>query len=172
MEKGVFIFLVLLLTSCNIDKRKQEGLINSSLDLDSIRNQEEVISPLLREEITKFRKYTDSINKESSINECVYGVDFYMVNDTCYLTIASTVFYNGKCLSGYVISDSVLIAIYNYNSCNQEILIDIAKLKKGKPKGFPDENSDIAIHTTFDPWVKKYKIHSKDSLELVFSGFL
>jgi hypothetical protein len=53
------------------------------------------------------------------------------------------------------------------SGCDISCLIDTTLLLKECPAGFPDENSDEALYTQFDPYGKIYKVHNCDSLELI-----
>ncbi len=116
-------------------------------------------------------KSLHSVDKEDEYNINIYIVFFSEKVDGCYITMSTAHFYDSHHLVGYIIINDKMIAFYKPESeCNKG-LVDITKLKKGKPDGFIDENSEWA-NDIYEPNGRKYKVHSKDSLELVYSGYL
>jgi hypothetical protein len=185
MKKIIYIsfFLISFFASCvneTINKGKTD---NNTKQKEILKNDKtDAMCPTLLKEIENFITYNDSVDRGGSISEDVYIVYLYRKKTVCYVTILQSLCYyqslypqsisGSSCnIDGFVLLNNKMIAFYNLkNDCNKG-LVDITKLKKGKPKDFPDENSDIARYTTYDPIGKKYKIHSKDSLELVYFGY-
>ena len=185
MNKLIFILISFasVLVSCKNNSVKEKEVKNKKTKEMISEDKMTVIYPTLLEELEDVITYRDSIDMGSSIIGNVYIVFFSESKGDCYVTIFQSLCYYQSFypqtlshpsynLEGYTLLNGKMIAFYNPESNCNKGLVDITKLKKGKPKDFPGENSDIAVHTNYDPWGKKYKIHSKDSLELVYSGYL
>ncbi len=172
MKNEIYLLCFLcLLISCNNKPSKKNENHYKIKQVHMENNETNAISPVLLNELTQFIIYKDSITKNSLIKTDIYVIHFEKMEDGCFVLIGPTIYYHNKKLKGYIIHKDKMIVFYNPKSeCNCG-LVDITKLEKGKPKNFPDENSDIAIHTTYEPSGNKYKIHSEDSLELVYSGY-
>ena len=184
MKKVIFLsfIMVSLFIGCN-NTSSDNKKANSKENEMTKANKTDAVCPVLLKELESLIAYNDSVDKGSTISGDVYIVYFSRKETDCYVTIYQSLCYYQSFypqtlssprynIGGFILLKNKMVAFYNLTSeCNKG-LVDINKLEKGKPKGFPDENSDVAIHTTYDPWGKKYKIHSKDSLELVFSGYL
>ncbi|MFZ5430431.1 MAG: hypothetical protein ACOZDD_09370 [Bacteroidota bacterium] len=184
MKEVIFISIILanLLLGCrNISSeyRKANSAENELINCTDM----DAVSSVLIQKIKGMIAYNDSIDKVSSIKADVFIVFFSQENAGCYVTIFQSLnyyksFYPSTLsspsidLEGYILLKDKMVAFYNLGSeCNTG-LVDCTKLEKDNPDVFPDENSDIVIHTTYDPRGKRFRIHSKDSLELVFSGYL
>ena len=177
MKKIIYILLVLVycVASCKntptmSDKKTKQEEVSLDMSTDSIKTN--AISPVLFKELEKLISHNDSVSTNEELKTNIYIIYFSTEGNTCFLTMSTAHFYDNTYLSGYVQIDDKMIAFYNPESICNKGLIDITKLEKESPKNFPDENSDIAIHTIYDPWGMKYIIHSKDSLELIYSGGL
>lgn len=185
MKKAIYISFVFicLFISCNNKTSDKEKKDNNKKQKEMIKkNKTDALSPCLLKELESLIAYNDSVDKGSAISGDVYIVYFSKKQADCYVTIYQSLCYYQSFypqslsspsynIEGFVTLNNKMIAFYNLGSeCNHG-LIDITKLGKGKPKNFSDENSDLAIHTTYELSGNKYKIRSKDSLELVYSGY-
>ncbi|MFP4664304.1 MAG: hypothetical protein ACLFM1_07735 [Bacteroidales bacterium] len=171
MNKTIYVLsvVVFVFISCNNNDTSNNN--EKKVEQIVVKNNN-VISPVLLNELNQLIDYRDSLKKKSSIKTDIYVVHFYKSEEGCFVLIGPSIYYRSEEIKGYTVVKDKLIVIYNTESGCSKGLVDTNKLEKGKPKDFPDENSDIAIHTNYDPWGKKFKIHSKDSLELVYSGYL
>lgn len=182
MKKVIFLsfILVCLFLGCN-NTSSDNKKANSKENKMSKAAKKDAVCSVLTRELESLIANNDSIDKGSAISGNVYIVFFFSKETDCYVTIYQSLCYYQsfypKTLSspsydmeGFILLKNKMVAFYNLASGCNKGLVDITKLEKGSPKDFPDESSDLAIHTTYDPWGKKYKIHSRDSLELVYSG--
>lgn len=185
MRKLIFISttFAFFLVSCNNTSIK-EKVVNNDEEQKEIMKQpimNGIHSSLFKELERIIAYYRDSPVQESPFKHDIFIVYFSHSGIDCYVTIFQSPWYYQKFytktlssynLDGFSFLNGNMVAFYNIqDKCNKD-LVDITKLKKEKPDGFPDENSDIAIHTIYESWGKKYKIHSNDSLELVYSGII
>ena len=183
MKKVVLLLFIFfgVFIACNSTSSDNKKVNNKE---EMIRaNKAEAVCPVLLKELENIIAYKDSIDKGSTITGNVYLVYFSQDETDCYVTIYQSLCYYqsfypqtlsspSHSIEGYILLKNKMVAFYNLKSkCNNR-LVDITKIEKGNPKDFPDEKSDVAIHASYDPWGKKYKIHSKENLELVYSGFL
>lgn len=151
-------------------QQQKDDLSSKKHESELTMTELEGLSPTLLDELNKFIAKQDTLKNENHFDAKIIVVHFSKKDNDCYVSIGTSHFYNSQNLEGFLIIGDKMIAFYNPQSeCNKG-LVNVSKLKAGMPNDFPDENSDIAIHTTYDPWGKKYKIHSQDSLELLYSG--
>lgn len=200
MKKKIFNCIsafLLIFACCNTNSNKTlHGLYNNEIDCkDSLANSsysEDALAfcPVLLEAIRSFIKdYSDEYDSVISVEIKNHGRD-------CFVIISTNMFYYTHLLCGYQIIDDKMIA-YNYNFINDSIsyyhlvsqlnteekkeflfesecsknLIDNTKLKTDFPTSFPNEHSDLATGWNYEPRCRQYRIHSPDSLELVFEGY-
>lgn len=123
----------------------------------------------------------------------IYDLWFAKTDGDCCFAINKTICYNSKLAKGFYLIEDKLIVYYgtdvtcgaimegridpfinreNKDGCIVSCLIDTTLLLKECPAGFPDENSDEALYTLFDPYGKIFKVHNCDSLELIYEGCL
>ncbi len=174
MKRLVYIILIFsyLFIGCkNKTSDKRKMVINTNQKEIVKDNKTSAICPVLLNELESLIAYNDSINNKDEFNINIYMVFFSKKVDGCYITITTVHFYDSNHLVGYTMIDNKMIVFYNPESeCNKG-LVDINKLEKGKPGSFIDENSEQA-NDIYEPNGRRYKIYSKDSLELVYSGWL
>ena len=164
----VIIFTPLIFCCNNKIKDEEKEDINDSKK--KTMHETNAICPVLLYELEELISTRD--NDDNIASKDIYVVHFEDTEEGCFVLIGASMYYRSYAIKGYLIYNKKLIVFYNPESeCNIG-LVDIAKLQTGKPDGYLDEYSEKAIHTTYDPRGKRYKIHSKDSLELVFSGYL
>ena len=174
MKKVIYMSFIFsfLLISCNSKTSNEKKTDSNKKQKEMIKeNKTGAICPVLYKELESLIAYNDSASKKDKFSINIYIVFFSKKADGCYITISTTHFYDSHYLIGYIMINNKMISFYNpENECNNG-LIDVVKLEKEKPEGFIDENSEQA-NDIYEPNGRKYKIHSKDSLELVYSGFL
>jgi hypothetical protein len=174
MKKVIYISLVFayLLIGCDNTTSDKKPESNKKVNKRIKPDKNDVLSPSLSKELNSLIAYIDSVSEKNKLKTNIYLVYFSKKENTCYLTISTTHFYDSSHLSWYKIMNDKMIAFYNpENECNHD-LIDTVKLKKGVPEGFSDENSKEA-ETIYEPYGRRYKIHNKkDVLEIVYSGAL
>jgi hypothetical protein len=176
MKSNIILILALLLLSCGHDnnkiteKKEQEN--NKQIEMDNENIEIESISPKLLEIIDDMISFYDNYYKESTIKPNIFIITFYKTDNECYIEIVQHLylFCIINDLKGYEIIKNRLIAFYNTESeCNCG-LVNPCKLKKDTINDtFLNEKAEINI---FETSGRIYKIHSKDSLELTFTGFI
>ena len=92
---------------------------------------------------------------------------FYHVGDKLI------VYHGSDCTCGAILEGRIdpFINRKNKIDCDIARLIDTTLLLKECPAGYPDENSDEALYTIFDPYGKIFKVNG-DSLEMIYCGCL
>lgn len=140
-------------------------------------NVDSVLYPTLQRIIEDLTFFYDSVlyknDRPTHTNpRNIYRAIFGKKGNDCFITISVALVYRSYELRGYTILNNKMLVFSNpENECNCG-LIDTTKMSRNIPvKGYGDENSDLA-YNTFDPIGRRYKIHNKDSLELVFTGNL
>jgi PII-like signaling protein len=177
--KRIFVFTIIaipifIIIGC---KNKDERITDMHDDIKNLSSSHQItlydmkgLSQTFWKELKIFIHEQDSLVGENYSEYNIVVVFFSETEGACFVTIATEIYYDSNHLQGYQEIDDKLIAFYNPdNVCNKGI-VDSSKLRTGVPQDFPNENSPFAIHTTYDPSGKRFKIHSKDNLELVFSG--
>ena len=191
MKHAIYIlFIFILLLSCQIstDKEKSSNIAKKMIK----ENKTEAVCPALFIKLKSFVAYTN-ITKKEHTSECdVYLVEFYKDGTDCYVKISQSLWYYDSCfckqsfspdslnfkttnIDGYILMKNKMLAFYGLktqckkNDCYKG-LVDTTKLQNEYPNKFP-EFSDIP-KTIFDPIGEIFKIHSRDSLELVYFGAL
>jgi len=198
MKKIIYI-LIFIVLSCNNRQDIGNNEIVDNEENVSVNN--EIINDGLSIEMIGIIKdmisFYDTVNY--GVDSNILTVDFKKEKENCYFIIFEDICYHFW-LQYYTIFNNKLIAFYNVNECSSE-LIDTTKLNKfsgiplelllalefdstmsasirneeikelkknmTKIEGFANESN-----YKYDPIGRKYKIHNKDSLELVFTGFL
>jgi hypothetical protein len=176
-----------------ISCRNKQKTINEKNNVEQ-ENSDSIISPTLYRIIEDVNSFHDTTDYRMDSN--ILNVSFIKEKEDCFMIIYKDICYH-TWLKYYTVANNKLIAIYDMDDECACDLIDINKLKKfngislelildtimdiSKRKG---KIEDIKKHIieidgfpnkatqTYDPIVRKYKIHSNDSLELVFTGFI
>lgn len=185
----LLIVSVLLLYSCVTKTNRQASIITNTIDLSPTSQVvgASPFCPALQSELIDFiLEQQDPFVKV--IRVWIEGRD-----GDCYVDMLSDICYDKCSLCGYYIIDSIMIAydyikrdenmsfhelyelldsvdrhvLFKESECNNG-LIDTTLLIKNTPVDFPNEEQ---ICTSYDGSGRKYKIHSPDSLELVFEGY-
>ncbi|MDR2916939.1 MAG: hypothetical protein LBV74_19270 [Tannerella sp.] len=149
--------LVLLATSCAGEPRhKSENNDDNSL--------EKLASPVLVNEINTFlagRQTDDSLK--------IILVD---IHDSL-LYICPDAYYDGRESVGYSFYKGKLVGFYINGFAGNWDFVDTIRLGKGVPGGYPDayDAAFDSLEYKYDYRVRTYRIHSKDSLNLVFWGY-
>lgn len=187
--------LVLLMCCQSNNKENTYGMTKDNHSLDSTLTtlpQKDTFAfcPILLNAIKSFiHDYTDEL-------DCVVSVEIDNDGNNCYVFMSTNMFYISTLFNGYQIVDDKMV-VYYFNISNDNLsfyellaqqntkdmnnllyesdcansLVNKNKLNTDFPKSFPDENSDFATGWNYEPRGRKYKIHSPDSLELVFEGY-
>ncbi len=143
-----------------------------SIHKQELDDDQQAISSILLNELNDLIQFNDSLKKLGGYSDTnIFLVDFYNEDSSCYVKIMRYHYYDGSKMDGYVIIKDNLIVFNNISECGFDLVYS-DNLHKNRIRDFPDENSDKAIHTDFDPIGKRFKIHNKDSLELLYFGFL
>lgn len=169
-------------------ERQDDTSINQTIGDTELFNDKMPFSKSLVDEIQK--NISDTNHRMQSQ---IYDLWFVKTDGDCCIAINKTICYDSKLAKGFYIIDDKLIVYYgtdgtcgaimegridsfinreNKVGCIVSCLIDTTLLLKECPAGFPDENSDEALYTQFDPYGKIYKVHNCDSLVLIYEGFL
>lgn len=187
----IVFLLVCCLYGCNFDKKTDNSIVGSisqetddSLYLDN----KSPFNPVLMDEIHQCISDTNH-----RMQSQIYDLWFAKTDGDCCFAISKTICYHSQAAEGFYLIDDKLIVYYgtdvtcgaimegridpfinreNKVGCIVSCLIDTTLLLKECPAGFPDENSDEALYTLFDPYGKIFKVHNCDSLELIYEGCL
>lgn len=177
MRTLLFVISLALLISCNngngnADNSTTDNEIQTEYNKESVKEAgHTALVPALLKKIESMIADQDSLIKTGRLDTRILVVLFYKEKDACYVTIVTSHFYDSQLLMGFTFLNGYMIAFYNTgNGCSQG-LVDLSSLETDSVKGYPDESSYTAIHTTYEPWGRIYKIHSTDSLELIKSGY-
>ncbi len=130
-------------------------------------NLEKIARPVLVNEIDAFlvgRQTDDSLKIISVI-----------IRDSL-LYIIPNVYYETGGSAGYSFYKGKLVGFYIDRFAGNWNLVDTTKLEKGAAKGYPSTfpESDPAFDSLeykYDYRVRTYRIHNKDSVELIFWGY-
>ena len=193
--KQIFAIIVLLhlclIWGCvhQTQQKKQENTsVNQTIDDKELVNDNLPFSMSLMDEIQK--SISDTTHRMQSQ---IYDLWFAKTDGDCCFAISNTICYHSQVAEGFYLIDDKLIVYYgtdvtcgaimegridpfinrkNKVECNISCLIDTTLLLKKCPAGFPDENSEEALYTLFDPYGRIFKVHNCDSLELIYEGCL
>ncbi len=179
----------LVLEGCVTKTDKHASITTDNVDTTATYQIVEAspFCPALQSELMDYmQKQHDPLAK-------VIRIWIYEQDGDCYVNMFSDICYDTCSLCGYCFIDSTLI-VYDYikrddnmsflelydlldsvdrhvlfkeSECNNG-LIDTTLLIRSAPIGFPNEEQ---ICGSYDGRGRKYKIHSPDSLELVFEGY-
>ena len=185
----IVLLLFCCLCGCNYGKKTNNSIVESSFqETDDSSYIKSPFNHVLMDEIQK--SISDTNHRMQSQ---IYDLWFAKTDGDCCFAINKTICYNSKLAKGFYLIDDKLIVYYgtdvtcgaimegridpfinreNKDGCIVSCLIDTTLLLKECPAGFPDENSDEALYTLFDPYGKIFKVHNCDSLELIYEGGL
>ncbi|MDH6342442.1 hypothetical protein M2480_001064 [Parabacteroides sp. PFB2-12] len=189
-----FIGLVLISTvvSCKKNTSSKPEKITEIEAVTHADEMEDSLSPALYSAIKSTICLYDSVYHNKRFYSFgkeyanIIKVVFTKREDDCYVTIIDCLYYQTYLLNGYILYQKYMIVFDEYdpvehelyikasgydNACNCN-LVNIEKLRRDTPpQEFHDENSEF-VNYDFDGIGRRYKIHSRDSLELVFEGFI
>lgn len=194
MKKVLAILMILhlcLIWSC-IQQPQQENQEEKSVVLirvdDSLADSKTPFNKSLMDEIHNCISDTNH-----RMQSQIYDLWFAKTDGDCCFAISTANFYHSRVAEGFYLIDDKLIVYYgkdvtcgaimegrinsfmdraNKVECSITCLIDSTLLRKDCPGDYPDENSEQALYTQFDPYGKIYKVHNCDSLELIYQGCL
>lgn len=182
------LLLIMFLFGCNNNQIEEN---QTTIYQDNNESITEEKSPFCQKVIDAIQECIyDSTERMQS---AIYSIWFAKTDGDCCFAIDKAICYDTKLAEGFYLIDDKLIVYYGTNvtcgaimegridpfinrenkvKCDISCLIDTILLLKECPAGFPDENSDEALYTQVDPYGKIFKVHSCDSLELIYYGFL
>ncbi|MDH5415245.1 MAG: hypothetical protein OEW87_14000 [Flavobacteriaceae bacterium] len=164
----IVIFLCLSCSDVSQKNEKRVSIPSTVPQVDEIKDIAEIaLSQNLYQELNNFVAIYDSLNFQDS----VIAISFYEEEKgDCILLFASQPFYDRRHCDGYFLLNNKMIAFYEISSTCNVGLVKEEELKTEEIFDFPNEN---IRHTfdSYDPWGRKYRVHSNDSIELVFSGY-
>lgn len=185
----IVLLLFCCLCGCNYGKKTNNSIVESSFqETDDSSYIKSPFNHVLMDEIHQSISDTNHL-----LQSQIYDLWFAKTDGDCCIAINKTICYDSKLAEGFYLIDDKLIVYYgtdvtcgaimegridpfinreNKDGCIVSCLIDTTLLLKECPTGFPDENSDEALYTQFDPYGKIFKVHNCDSLELIYTGFL
>lgn len=185
----IVLLLFCCLCGCNYGKKTNNSIVESSFqETDDSSYIKSPFNHVLMDEIHQCISDTNH-----RMQSQIYDLWFAKTDGDCCFAINKTICYNSKLAKGFYLIDDKLIVYYgtdvtcgaimegridpfinreNKDGCIVSCLIDTTLLLKECPAGFPDENSDEALYTLFDPYGKIFKVHNCDSLELIYEGCL
>ena len=185
----IVLLLFCCLCGCNYGKKTNNSIVESSFqETDDSSYIKLPFNHVLMDEIHQCISDTNH-----RMQSQIYDLWFAKTDGDCCIAINKTICYNSKLAEGFYLIDDKLIVYYgtdvtcgaimegridpfinreNKDGCIVSCLIDTTLLLKECPAGFPDENSDEALYTLFDPYGKIFKVHNCDSLELIYEGCL
>ena len=152
----IYLF-IFLLSSCAVNRQK---------DMGDPENLGKIADSVLLSEIDAFMDECLTINSLKVILVTI---------DDSLLYISPDIYYECHGSTGYSLYREKLVGFY-ITSAGDWGLIDTTLLTKGAAKGYPDkfpENDPAfdSLEYKYDYRMRKYRIHSKDSLELLFWGY-
>jgi hypothetical protein len=159
----VFLILIIVsLLSCNSfqknDNKNQNSILNEN---------QKIVNPILLKEIRLFIRHVDVSESSRKLNN-IFIVKFSGDFNDCYISIKNDDSYYIKGFDGYILESDYMIAFYyTNNKCNTSF-VDTPKLQKNV-KNIYKKAEDLII-SNFEPEFKAYKVHSKDSIELIYYG--
>lgn len=197
-SKKALLAIVLMLSLCGCHNKTEKSLtsFNSEILADTIMSASPTVDssafcPSLLKEIKAFIRQN---------GEPVIAMWIEDKGDDSFVFFTTALFYYSRYMHGYQIIDGrMVVYCYNViegiwcdyefvgkyqadsselltESKCAELLIDKSKLITDLPKsyyedpnGFADENSEFADYF-YEPVGRRFRIHSADSLELVFDG--
>lgn len=185
----IVLLLFCCLCGCNYGKKTNNSIVESSFqETDDSSYIKSPFNHVLMDEIHQCISDTNH-----RMQSQIYDLWFAKTDGDCCIAINKTICYNSKLAEGFYLIDDKPIVYYgtevtcgaimegridpfinreNKDGCIVSCLIDTTLLLKECPAGFPDENSDEALYTLFDPYGKIFKVHNCDSLELIYEGCL
>ncbi len=159
--------MILFLLGCSNNKKSN---ISSTVTIDSnnaAENDIMVVSPKINQIIINFIDKSISKQNCSTPFLCIFEKD----SADIFFTLTRSFPENYAEIDGYVEISGMPIGFMYTNLIIDEQIIDIALLKKDSIHRIFAIREDLK-ENYFEPQGDKYKIYSKDSLELVFSGYL
>ena len=183
------LLLLCIMCGCNNSQSQLNQAVNG-IKQDFIVNENNSVSPFSESLMNEIQKCISDTNHR--MQSQIYDLWFAKTDGDCCIAINKTICYDSKLAEGFYLIDDKLIVYYgtdvtcgailegridpfinreNKVECDIARLIDTTLLLKECPAGYPDENSDEALYTTFDPYGKIFKVNG-DSLELIYCGCL
>ena len=185
----IVLLLFCCLCGCNYGKKTNNSIVESSFqETDDSSYIKSPFNHVLMDEIQK--SISDTNHRMQSQ---IYDLWFAKTNGDCCFAISKTICYHSQAAEGFYLINDKLIVYYGTDvtcgaimegridpfinqghkvECFVSCLIVTTLLLKECPADFPDENSDEALYTLFDPYGRIFKIHNCDSLELIYEGCL
>lgn len=170
----LMICMLSIIVGCN--KTKDTPIIIEEIEeiIDENAEAREIITPYLFEKLEEFTKEINIKNeiqsKKNKLESRVVLVFFEQDADECFLYILKSNIYISRYIKGYTILNGLMIEFSSLiEGCNIGF-IDESKMRKGLPTDYPDEFSKEANYD-YSHYGKKYKVHSRDSLEVVSTGY-
>lgn len=168
------LIAVIALFGCNGVKEDCSNNNESEVEIEqqTVINHHEAVSANVLKTISCYIAKNDSLlNMDSDSSQGLYVVDFYKENQECFFLIGAAQYYKSNEIDGCIYIKNNLVVFYNSDTCENYSLINIEKLgRKEDIEGYPTEST--YMDGSFEPKGNIYKIYNKDSLELVFSGYL
>ena len=183
------LLLLCIMCGCNNSQSQLNQAVNS-IKQDSIVNENNSVSPFSESLMNEIQKCIYDTNH--LMQSQIYDLWFAKTDGDCCFAISDANFYHSQVAEGFYLIGDKLVVYYgtdgtcsailegridpfinreNKVECDIARLIDTTLLLKECPAGYPDENSDEALYTTFDPYGKIFKVNG-DSLELIYCGCL
>lgn len=168
----LILLFFICIVGCNTSSSRSTYLSNESIEDKNEIELSTIVSPSLLCELKRITENPDTLGQGNKFDFKIVLVYFSETNNDCFVSVITSHFYDSEQLKGSIVLNGKMIAFYNpESSCNNNLVFS-NKLNKEVRGNFPDEHSDIASNTSYDPHGKVFRIHNKDSLELVYSGFL
>ena len=171
MKYILIIFLFTLLNTTCTNNQKSEITNNKNQYSSKHKDTVSTLSHILHKELRDFILYEDRMFKkdESYGKWNIYIVNFFSKDGDCFVRFFSSLYYSVEDFSGYIIIENKMVAFYGTEKkCNCG-LVNTSILQHSIINDYPSDSDGIL--TPFEPKGKTFKIHSKDSLELVYSGY-
>ncbi len=183
------LLLLCILCGCN-NPQLQLNQKADGIEQDSIVNENNSVSPFSESLMNEIQKCISDTNH--LMQSRIYALWFAKTDGDCCFVISTTdcyfseladgfyqvgdkliVYHGSDCTCGAILEGRIdpFINRKNKIDCDIARLIDTTMLLKECPAGYPDENSDEALYTIFDPYGKIFKVNG-DSLEMIYCGCL
>lgn len=165
----VFIFTIFGCTNSTQDsvERIEEDKTNTIPEQQASNNP---VNDSFMSALNNFMDYNDSLAKNGHFDASIIYVEFYSENDSCKLSFSTFHFYENEKIKKYFSHRDKMVAFLNpADLCNKQIIY-FEKLETTPTSDFPDENSDLAIHATYDGHYRVLFISKEGKLTRIKDG--
>lgn len=162
------LFALILFSGCQLEENRDKTKSSVGKQDTTKEKTKATFYSALATEMKSLDAQLDTLTSDSV---GIVAVIISRVGEECSLMMGTQPFYNSQRLDGAFFINHRLFAIYVEDSLCSKGLINFDQLQVPELTNFPNENNFEPLGS-YEPWGRKYKIHSPDSLELVYTGYL